>query len=111
MRLTAEVTADITLKPSAQIPILMGPRRVLRKRMVVVMVLLKALEKAIVKAVETATERVVQKAVRRVVQRGADPIAPTAEVPLVTAMPSPVVRLAETPMAILGLRQEIPEAS
>ncbi len=81
------------------------------------MALVKVLVKAIAMAIETATERAVQKvdqilvqmAVQRAVQRGIAPIAPMAEVP--TAMPSPVVRVAETLIAIPDLSKEIPEAS
>ncbi len=69
------------------------------------MALLKVLETATVKAIETAIERAVQMPV----QMGAAPIAPMAEVP--TAMPSPVVRVAETLIAIPDLSKEIPEAS
>ena len=113
MKLIAAVTADITLKPSAQTAILMDPRREPRKRMVVEMVLVKALEittaTALVKALETAIAMAIERAIQKAVQMVIAPIAPMAEVP--TAIPSPVVRVAETLIAIPDLSKEIPEAS
>ena len=109
MNLIVAVTADITLKPSAQTAILMDPRRAPRKRMVAAMVLVKATEKALVKAAETAIAMAIERAIQKAVQMAIAPIAPMAEVP--AAMPNPAVRVAEIPMAIRDLSREIREAS
>ena len=113
MNLIVAVTADITLKASVQTAILMDPRQVPRKRMVVEMVLLKALEittaTALVKAIETAIAMAIERAIQKAVQMAIAPIAPMAEVP--AAMPNPAVRVAEIPMAIRDLSREIREAS
>jgi hypothetical protein len=99
----AEVTADITLMPSVKAPILMDPRRALRKRMVG--------ETALVKGTAMAIERAIQKVGQKAVQTAIARTAPMEEVPTVTAMPSPAVRVAEIQIVIPDLSREIREAS
>ena len=93
--------------PSVKAPILMGPRRVLRKRMAAAMALEMEIEMALVKATATVIERAIQKAVPTAIAR----IAPMEEVPTATAMPSPAVRVAEIQIVIPDLSREIREAS
>ena len=114
----AEVTADIIQMPSAQIPILMDPRRAPRKRTAVGM----AVEKALVKETEKAIEKTVQIAVQTPVQIVAqivaqiaaqmaiDQTAPMEEALLVTETQSLAARVAEIRMVIPDLSREIREA-
>ena len=118
----AGVTADIIQMPSAQIPILMDPRRAPRKRTAAGMAVEKALVKALVKETEKAIEKTVQIAVQTPVQIVAqivaqiaaqmaiDQTAPMEEALLVTETQSLAARVAEIRMVIPDLSREIREA-
>ena len=110
----AEVTADIIQMPSAQIPILMDPRRAPRKRTAAGMAVEKALVKETVKAIEKTVQIAVQTPVQTPVQIAAqmaiDQIALTEEALLVTGTQSLAARVAEIRMVIPDLSREIREA-
>ena len=106
----AEVTADIIQMPSAQIPILMDPRRAPRKRTAAGMAVEKALVKETVKAIEKTVQTPVQTPVQIAAQMAIDQIALTEEALLVTGTQSLAARVAEIRMVIPDLSREIREA-